>query len=292
MDIDEKKVLYSFQVNIERDVEETIEKKKKRKNKETGKMDTVVTKETVNTKKEVPFNICIKKPTRSQLEDGDMFYSLELNKYIKMGLLTKAMLAKQYGSNGGVWTEKEQKLYSDLVFRMHQKQLEVQEFSVFGDNKGKLSERQQEKLEQATREMAEIRKELTEYEMLQNSLFDHTADVKARNRTIMWYVLHLSYFSEGEDEKAPIEPMFEGTSFEERYEKYVDLEEIDDEIYSRSIDKISSILTIWYISGSQEKEGLEELMKEMEKTQEEEDLEDEEDSEDEEASEEELVDAK
>ena len=281
MDIDEKKVLYSFPINVEREVEETIEKKKKRKNKETGKMETVVTTETVKTKKEVPFNICIKKPTRTQLEDGDMFYSLELNKFIKMGLLTKAMLAKQYGSNGGVWTEKEQKLYSDLVFRMHQKQLEVQEFSVFGDNKGKLSDRQQEKLELATREMAEIRKELTEYEMLQNSLFDHTADVKARNRAIMWYILHLTFFSEGEEEKAPIEPMFDGADFDERYSVYEDLEEQEDEIYSKSIDKISSILTIWYISGSQGKESLQEMMKEMESSEE-----------DEEASEEELVDAK
>lgn len=267
MKIEEKKILYSFSVDLEREVEETIEKKSKRKNKETGKMETVVTTETVSTKKQVPFNIIIKKPSRTQLEDGDMFYSLELNKFIKMGLLTKAMLAKQYGSNGGVWTEKEQKMYADLVYKMHQKQLEVQSFSVFSEN-GKLSERQQEKLDIATREMSEIRKDLTEYEMLQNSLFDHTADIKARNRAIMWYILHLTFFSEGEIEESPVEEMFEGEDFEEKFGSYEMKEEEGDELYEKVIDKISSIITIWYVSGSQEKENLDSYLSAMKKEQE------------------------
>ena len=234
-------------------------------------MDVITTKETTMVKKDVPFNIVIKKPTRTQLEDGDMFYSLELNKFIKMGLLTKAMLAKQYGSQGGVWTEKEQKLYAELIYKMHQKQLEIQQFSILG-NSGKLSDRQKSKLEIATREMAELKKELTEYEMVQNSLFDHTADIKARNRTIMWYILHLTHFAEGEDEDAILEEMFQGDEFEDRFSVYEDKEEGGDEVYERAIDKISSIITIWYISGNQERESLEEFMDQMK--QDSEDLED------------------
>lgn len=271
MKIDEKKILYSFEVKVEKEVEETVEKKKKRKNKETGKMEVVTTKETTMVKKDVPFNIVIKKPTRTELEDGDMFYSLELNKFIKMGLLTKAMLAKQYGSQGGVWTEKEQTLYAELIYKMHQKQLEIQQFSILGDS-GKLSERQKLKLDLAIKEMAGLKKELTEYEMVQNSLFDHTADIKARNRTIMWYILHLTSFAEGEEENAVLEEMFPGDDFEDRFSIYEDKEETGDEVYERAIDKISSVVTIWYISGNQEKESLEEFMEQMK--QDSEDLED------------------
>ena len=267
MKIEEKKILYSFEVDIEREVEESVEKKSRRKNKDTGKMEAVITTEKVTTKKQVPFKIIIKKPSRTQLEDGDMFYSLELNKFIKMGLLTKAMLAKQYGSNGGVWTEKEQKMYADLIFKMHQKQLEVQSFSVFSEN-GKLSKRQQEKLDLSTREMSEIRKELTEYEMLQNSLFDHTADIKARNRAIMWYMLHLTFFIEGESEESPAEEMFEGEDFEARYQSYEMKEENGDELYEKVVDKISSIITIWYISGSQDKDNLDSYLEAMKEDQE------------------------
>ena len=262
MNITEKNTLYSFSVDLNKEVEEEVEKKSKRKNKETGKMEVVTSKEKVTVKKDIPYKVVIKKPNRNELEEGDMFYSLELNKFIKMGLLTKAMLAKQYGNQGGVWSEKEQKLYSELLYKMHSKQLEVQQFSILSDN-GKLSERQQSKLDQAVREMTEIKKDLTEYEMVQNSLFDHTADVKARNRAIMWYILHLTYFMEGEAEDAPFEILFEGDSFEEKYQAYEDAEENEDELYQKIIDKVSSIVTIWYVSGTQGQEGLDDIFKEM-----------------------------
>lgn len=262
MKIDEKKILYSFSIDIDKESEEQVEKTKKRKNKETGKMESVKITETKKITKPVKFNVVIKKPNRTQLEDGDMFYSLELNKFIKMGLLTKAMLAKQYGANGGVWTDKEQKIYADLIFKMNQKQMEVQAFSVFSE-KGKLSGRQDEKLQSAMQDLADIRKELTEYEMLQNSLFDHTADIKARNRAIMWYILHLTYFSEGDSEEAPLEEMFEGSDFSERYVSYENKEEDADELYERIVDKISSVITIWYISGSQDRDSLEAYLEDM-----------------------------
>lgn len=261
--IAEKNILYTIPVNLEREVEEEVEKKSKRKNKDTGKMEVVTSTEKVKVKKEILYTIYIKKPNRTELEEGDMFYSVELNKYIKMGLLTKAMLAKQYGNQGGIWSEEEQKMYADLVYKMHSKQLEIQEFSLLSDG-GKISDRQSGKLDKAVRELSEIKKQLTEYEMLQNSLFDHTADVKARNRAIMWYILHMTYFKEGEGD-SPLEEMFEGTTFEERYNSYEDKDENDDELYIKCIDKISSILTIWYISGAQQRSGIEEILKEMKK---------------------------
>ena len=262
MKLKEEKILYSFEINLKKKVEEKVEKKKKRKNKETGKIEVVTSHETLEVEKEVPFNMIIRKPTRTQLEDGDMFYSLQLNKLIKLGLLTKAMLAKQYGSQGGVWTEKEQKIYADLVYKLHQKELEIQNFSILGDKDG-LSKRQKTKLDKAIKELAQIRKSLTEYEMLQNSLFDHTADVKARNKAILWYLLHLTYFVEGEADDAPTEEMFEGDSFEERRASYQDKEDSDDELYVATIDKLSSIVTIWYISGVQSQDNIDNIIEEM-----------------------------
>ena len=269
MKITEKNTLYSFSINLEKEVEETVEKKKKRKNKETGKMEVVTSSETISVKKEIPYRIIIKKPNRVELEEGDMFYSLELNKYIKMGLLTKAMLAKQYGNQGGVWSEKEQKIYAELLYKMHQKQLEIQEFSILNEN-GTLSERQKEKLNQAIKEMSYIKRDLTEYEMVQNSLFDHTADVKARNRAIMWYILHLTYFEEGDADDVIAEGMFEGEDFDEKYSDYQDQEEESKELFEKAIDKISSIITIWYVSGNQDSESIDKIFNEMKNAKEEE----------------------
>ena len=267
MKIQEKNILYSFFTNIEKEVEEEIEKKSKRKNKETGKMEVVTSKETITVKKEVPYKIILKKPNRTELEEGDMFYSLELNKFIKMGLMTKAMLAKQYGNQGGVWSEKEQKIYAELLYKMHQKQLEIQEFSILNES-GTLSTRQKEKLNEAVKEMSYIKKDLTEYEMVQNSLFDHTADVKARNRAIMWYLLHLSFFIEGEEDDAPTEVMFNGDSFDEKYNDYEMMEEKGDILFNQVIDKLSSVTTIWYVSGNQDPENIEKIFSEMKRDQE------------------------
>lgn len=262
MKINEKNILYSFSLNLNKEVEEEVEKKTKRKNKETGKMEVVTSIEKVKVDKEIPYRMVIKKPNRTELEEGDMFYSLELNKFIKMGLLTKAMLAKQYGNQGGIWSEKEQKIYAELLYKMHQKQLEVQQFSILGENNS-LSNRQKEKLNESIRDLSFLKRELTEYEMLQNSLFDHTADVKARNRAIMWYVLNLSYFQEGEGKDRPFEKMFDGDNFESKYESYQDKEDSENELYQKSIDKISSIVTIWYVSGNQDAESIEAIFEEM-----------------------------
>ena len=90
-----KRELYNFSIDIEEEIEKEVIKEVKRKNKESGKMETVeeTVKKTVTEK--TPIRIFLRKPTRTQVEDGDMFYSIWLNKFIKMGLLTRAMLAKK-----------------------------------------------------------------------------------------------------------------------------------------------------------------------------------------------------
>ncbi len=46
-------------------------------------------------KKETPVKCAIKKPTRGLYEEGELFYSVELSKYIQAGMLTKTLLAKR-----------------------------------------------------------------------------------------------------------------------------------------------------------------------------------------------------
>ena len=108
------KEIYSFSVEIDKEVKETVTKK--RKNKETGKMEEVSIEETV--KKPVPIKIILKEPNRRDLEEADIEYSIEMSKCIKRGILTKAMLAKKYSDTGGLLTEEDAKLltrrYSEL----------------------------------------------------------------------------------------------------------------------------------------------------------------------------------
>lgn len=279
------KELYSFTIELEKtlnklvdvekevEVEKEIEVEKRRKNKETGKyekytqLETRTTTETQIVQEErevtesVPVKVFLKKPTRSQLEEGDMFYSIWLNKFIKMGLLTRSMLAKQHIELGGTLNDEEKAKYSRLYVQLYQKQHTVQRLGIM--NESEMSNEQKERLEQAISDLGVIRKELTDFETVQAAMFEHTADIKARNKTITWYLLNLAHYRVGDDDEAAIQPLFNGEDFEDKYISYQEKDEQDDEIYLKSIDKLSSIATIWYMSGVQQQDDFDKLLEEV-----------------------------
>ena len=257
--------LYSFSIDIEREKEKEITKEKKRKNKETGKMETI--EETVirTVKEKVPVRVVLKKPSRTQIEDGDMFYSIWLNKFIKMGLLTRAMLAKKQVDVGGTLNEDDKMNYAKLYLKLFEKQQNIIRYSA--KDTVDMSADEQERLKSAVSELAVIRKQLSDFEAAQASIFDHTADVKARNKTITWFLLFLAHFQEGEGESvedsAELSPLFAGTDYDEKYRMYQELDEEQDEIFLQSIDKLSTVATIWYMSGVQDQEQFEAVLDQM-----------------------------
>jgi hypothetical protein len=280
------KELYSFTVNLEDtlikkievekevEIEKEIEVEKERKNAETGETEKYTEVETRKSKEkqiveeerevteEVPYKIFLKKPTRSQLEEGDMFYSIWLNKFIKMGLLTRSMLAKQHIELGGTLNEDEKGKYSRLYVQLYERQQTVQRLGLINDSE--MTNEQKERLEKAVSDLAVIRKELTDFETVQAAMFEHTADIKARNKTITWYLLNLAHYSKDE-EGSEVRPLFDGEDFEEKYLSYQQKDEQEDEIYLKSIDKLSSIATIWYMSGVQQQEDFDTLLEEVER---------------------------
>ena len=103
------KELYSFTVKDSKEV--TEKSKEKRKNAEGVEEEIEVSKKVT---KELPFKILIKEPTRRELEEADMEFSIEMSECIKKGILTKAMLAKKYSDTGGVLSENDAKRLVDL----------------------------------------------------------------------------------------------------------------------------------------------------------------------------------
>ena len=85
------KELYSFTV---KDTQEIQEKTKEKRKNEKGEEEEVEVTKTVE--KEIPVKFILKDPSRRELEEADMEYSIEMSRCIKKGVLTKAMLAKKY----------------------------------------------------------------------------------------------------------------------------------------------------------------------------------------------------
>jgi hypothetical protein len=97
-------------------------------------------------------------------------------------------------------------------------------------------------------------------------MFEHTADIKARNKTITWYLLHLTYYQyqrEDDEVESELRPLFPGSEYEDKYDVYKAKEEEEDDIFWGAIDKLSSIATIWYMSGVQQQEDFDNLLEEI-----------------------------
>ena len=183
------KELYSFGLDEEKEIEKTHT----RKNKKTGDETTV----TKKVKEKVPIQVRLKRPSRRELEDAELEYSVEMSRCVKRGILTKAMLYKKYSDTGGVWSEDDAKDYGKLYREIFDIQNEYARLETVE----KKTEKQEKKLDNLKDRLAETKRQIVEAESAMQSLFDHTADTKAQNRLLLWYTLILTHIQgEGDDD--------------------------------------------------------------------------------------------
>lgn len=245
------KELYSFTIDQEKEIEKTHT----RKNKKTGEETTV----TKKVKEKVPVQIRLKRPSRRELEDAELEYSVEMSRCVKRGILTKAMLYKKYSDTGGVWTEDEAKDYGKL----YKKTFEIQnEYVRLETVEGKTKE-QEKKLEDLKEELAVIRRKVVDAETSMETLFNHTADTKAQNRLLLWYTLMLTH-TQNEDDENPV-PYFEGDDFDEKIEDYYLKEEEASEFYTDVIKKVTTILAFWFFNQASSPKEFSQLIEDLEK---------------------------
>ena len=248
----EKTKIYSFSINLEREVEESTVSKKK--NKETGKMEEIQTLKKVT--KEVPYTVTLYEPSRRQVEDADMEFSIEMSKCIKRGILTKAMLAKKYSDSGGLLTEED----SQRLVRSYSKLAEIQ--NDLGRVMAKKKKTQEEKDAETrlTEEFATVRREIVDLETAYQNVFNHTADTKAQNRTILWYLVNLSFVTDS----AGIErQMFDGEDYDEMLDDYYQKDEKGDEVYDLCREKLMAFVSFWYFSQNTSDEDFQKLEEEI-----------------------------
>ena len=247
----ELKLLYQFTVD---EVKE-VEKESSRKNKKTG--EVTITKKKV--KEKVPLEVKIKKPSRRELEDAELQYTIEMSKCIKQGILTKAMLAKKYSDTGGAFTEEGEKEYGKLYKQI----LEFQNEYIKLDSATKLDAKQKKRLEFLKEEIAKVKRELVEVETNLQGLFEHTADVKAQNKLLLWYGLHLTYI-QGEEDEEPIQ-YFKGSDYDEKLEDYYEKEEENSDVYQQVIKQVSTTLAFWFYNQASTQKEFEEIMDKVDK---------------------------
>ena len=247
-----KKSIHSFNIQIEREVEESTTTKKK--DKETGKMEEIVT--TKKVVKPVDYTVTLYEPSRRQVEDADMEFSIEMSKCIKKGILTKAMLAKKYSDSGGLLTEDDSSQLVRLYGRLAEMQVDLGRLVA----KKKKSEEEKEKEKQLTEEYADVRKRIVGLETSYQAVFNHTADTKAQNKTILWYLVNLSYVT---DPSGQEQPMFSGEDYDEMLDNYYAKDEGGDEIFDLAKEKLMAFISFWYFSQNPSESDFADLEKDI-----------------------------
>jgi len=203
----------------------------------------------------VPVKLGIKKPTRSLFDEAELFYGVRLSEGIKAGLLTRALLAKRFNNDGGVLSDEEQKEYNELYIDFFNLQSEFQKLSI--KEESIRSDEEKENLKTVIAKMNDARERLQKYEMAQANLFEQTAENRARNKTIMWWVLQLSLI-QGDDKK--FKELFQDGTYEDKLKRYDEIEESESGIEKIAIQKLLYLISFWYIGRAASQDEFEKLL--------------------------------
>jgi hypothetical protein len=184
------------------------------------------------------------KPNRRLREDGELFYASETSRFAKAGVLPKAAWNTILSNGGGSISEKEREVYGNLLMKFRDASFELQSILIKSD--GDRSEAEKKRSDEIIIELDEIRKEIQSFEASQISIFENTAEAKARNRAILWWVLNLSY----EEIEGKLQPIFTGENFNDKLDGYDFIEESDKEdgiFLLEIIRRITYLTTLWFL---------------------------------------------
>lgn len=236
------KSIYTFTVDK---VAKVSEKRTEKYTDESGSEKERTISEEVE--KKIPIEVLIKKPNRKQVQEAEMLFSIEMSKCIKAGILTKAMLMNKYSDNGGLVNEQDNKILDNAYDQLESLQKELLVLAI--KEESKRTDEEKEEIDAKQKQIVNLRKAIVQSEASYLDLFNHTADVKAQNKIVMWYVLSLSYYKDPSQNHEDYIPIFSGETFEEKEESLFKMEEENDELYSLVNNKLSSVISLWYFSG-------------------------------------------
>ncbi len=239
------KELFSYIVKVNKEVEKTETKE------ENGQKITV----TQKIKEEVPVRVIIKQPSRKNLEDAELQFSVELSNCIKKGILTKGMLTKKYSDTGGMLSEEDAKELVTLYNKITQYQNELLLLTSKTDYDKQIEA-------EIINRITTTRMRMVQVESLYRTLFDNTADNIAQNNVIRWFCLHMAHTQVMPD--GNIEPMFKGNSTEQKLESLHQMDENEDEIYTKAYRKLATFMSFWFFSKNAKHEDFQKLENDIE----------------------------
>ena len=237
------KQLHSFDIFLKKEVEEvstTIQ---------DGKEITVKTKVT----KDVPTKLIIKEPNRRERQDLSLFYGISYNEALEKKLMPKVLLVQKVLKNGdpdSPLSLDEDKNLAQMYDKINELRNEFIRINGLPE-----SEEQSKRKEQVLAEYIALEKKVVDVETSYRSLFAHTAESYAQNKAISWLVLNLTYKVTDKGE----EPFFIGKEYEDKEKYLYELEDKNDELLFKSVDKLSLYCSLYFLNQATTPEQFKEI---------------------------------
>jgi hypothetical protein len=197
----------------------------------------------VNDKTKNETKYAILKPNRRIREDGELFFASETSRFARAGVLPKAAWNTILSNGGGTISDSEREEYGSLLSKYRDLTFELQ--SIFIKSEGTQSDSEKNRTQELLVEIEGIKKKIQSFEAEQINIFENTAEAKARNRTILWWVLNLAFI----EKDGKFDSFFAGDSFEEKLESYDFIEESDNEDGEKLsiIRRFTYLVTLWFL---------------------------------------------
>lgn len=185
--------------------------------------------------------VAILKPDRRRFKEADIFYAKALSKYLKEGLLPTSLVQKRYANDGGPLSENEK----NAVNAMREKYAELQ--TEYFSMKEPLSDENKTRRAEIMLEMNSIANTLRDIQSAYSSLFENTADAKAKSDVIEWWIVQISYIDEDE---TGYKSLYGEGDFESRMKTLETLETKEDDFTNEVIKKLSYFISFWFTIGN------------------------------------------
>jgi len=255
------KEIYSFPIKRKAKQKITVQK-------ENAKGEIV---ESTKTKtKTISHKVIFAKPSYAEIENAEFFYGQQYNDFINAGYLTRFLLNKRIEDAGGGSS----KASNDLINKAFVDNMEAAKVIEFYEGQKNLDEEQNKKLVEAREKFVESQKTVADYEEFHRIQYNQTAEAKAEQKLIEWFIFNFSYYEDKIEDSTETFPLFVGDDFEEKRAHYLQLcedeEDLEDPdllrnkgVFDLSFETLAKVANLWYNKmGSSQKE-IQEKMKEV-----------------------------
>ena len=187
-------------------------------------------------------------------DEAELYYGVKLAEGIKAGLLTKALLEKRFDNDGGTRNDQENKQYKETLEALET--LHKEQTKILDVAEKKRTAAQKKRLKEIEEEMKPARRTLRDLQLMEDGLYEATAESRARNKVILWWMLHLAYGEKDGKET----PFFGEGSFDDRIERYDEIDEgedIHDLVVAR---KVAYYVSFWFVGRPNSQKEFQEMI--------------------------------